>query len=86
MIDNISYAAIYIVEALIAWQYFSYVFIPKHNKRTTGLLLVLSYSIMFAISRLDLFWLNTMSFFLGNLFCIYVLFEVDLQRFFYFSS
>lgn len=80
MIENISYAAIYIVEALIAWQYFSYVFIPKHNKKTTGLLLVLSYSIMFAISRLDLFWLNTMSFFLGNLFCIYVLFEVDLKK------
>ena len=39
MIEIISYAVIYIVEALIAWQYFSSVFLSKYNKKTTALVL-----------------------------------------------
>ena len=80
MIEIISYAVIYIVEALIAWQYFSSVFLSKYNKKTTALVLTLSYAIMFAISRLGLYWLNTLSFFFGNLFCIHVLFQVDHKK------
>ena len=80
MIEIISYAIIYIVEALIAWQYFSSVFISKYSKKTTALVLTLSYAIMFAISRLGLYWLNTLSFFFGNLFCIHVLFQVDHKK------
>ena len=80
MIEIISYAVIYIVEALIAWQYFSSVFLSKYNKKTTALVLTLSYAIMFAISRLGLYWLNTLSFFFGNLFCIHVLFQVDHRK------
>lgn len=80
MVEIISYAVIYIVEALIAWQYFSSVFLSKYNKKTTALVLTLSYAIMFAISRLGLYWLNTLSFFFGNLFCIHVLFQVDHRK------
>lgn len=80
MVEIISYVVIYIVEALIAWQYFSSVFMSKYNKKTTALILTLSYTIMFAISRLGLYWLNTLSFFFGNMICIYVLFQVDHKR------
>ena len=41
MIEIISYAIIYIVEALIAWQYFSSVFLSKYSKKTTALVLTL---------------------------------------------
>ena len=80
MLENISYAVIYIVEALIAWQYFSSVFNSKYSRKISGTFLITCYAIMFIISRLDLYWLNTISFFIGNLFCICLLFQVDIKK------
>lgn len=80
MVETISYMLIYIVEAIIACQYFFSVFETNHSKKTAYLVLNLGYFVMFAISKLGFFWINTLSFFLINMLCIYILFKADIKK------
>lgn len=70
------YIIIYLVEALILWQYTSNLFIPKYSKYVTCISLSIFYSILFLISLLDLFWLNTVSFSLINFIFISIFYDV----------
>lgn len=66
IIENISYAIVYIAEALIAWLYYEYLFDRKKKYSITLSLYGLSYSILFLIYYLDITILNTLGFFLFN--------------------
>lgn len=70
------YIIIYLVEALILWQYSSNLFIPKYSKYITCISLSIFYSILFLISLLDLFWLNAISFSLINFLFIFIFYDV----------
>ncbi len=74
------YFVIYIAEAFIAWQYFSAVFFSKFRKRVIFLTLSIGYLILFFISFKEIYWLNTISFFLINLICILILFKADIKK------
>lgn len=74
------YFVIYIAEAFISWQYFSTVFLEKFRKRVIFLTLSIGYLILFFISFKELYWLNTLSFFLINLICILILLKVDIKK------
>lgn len=74
------YFVIYIAEAFIAWQYFSAVFFSKFRKRVIFLTLSIGYLILFFISFKEIYWLNTISFFLINLICIPILFKADIKK------
>lgn len=80
MLEFISYAIIYIIEAIIAGQYCSAILESKYSSRKTYLTLTVSYGLMFLISRFGIFWLNTCSFFIGNILCICMLFHTKLKN------
>lgn len=77
--QTLSYLIIYIVEAVIAWQYFSAIFLPKFRKRVNIPIIVFGYFIMFLISLKEVYWLNTIIFCILNLICIHFLFKTDLK-------
>lgn len=76
----ITYFVIYIAEAFIAWQYFSSVFWSKFSKRLTLLNITIGYCILFLISFKEIYWLNTICFFIMNLFCLQILFKTNIKK------
>ena len=80
MWQTLSYFVIYIAEALIAWQYFSTVFLSDYKKRFNLLLVILGYFLMFLICQINIFVLNTLSFFGINFLIIYKLFKTDTKK------
>lgn len=71
------YLIIYIAEAIIAWQYFSSIFFSRFRKRINFLVITVGYFLLFLISFKEIYWLNTISFFVINLICIVILFKTD---------
>ena len=78
--QTITYFVIYIAEALIAWQYFSSIFWSKFSKRLTLLNITIGYCILFLISFKEIYWLNTICFFIMNLFCLQILFKTNIKK------
>lgn len=67
----VCYIVIYFVEALIIWLYCNDLFTAKYSDRRTGLALSASYSLLFFLSLLDLYWLNGAAFLIVNFLFIF---------------
>lgn len=64
--EIVCYVIVYFVEALILWLYCNDLFTAKYSDRRTGLALFASYSLLFFLSLLDLYWLNGAAFLIVN--------------------
>lgn len=53
-----SYFLCFIVEAVILLQYVSHLFVPKHSTKSRLFLLTILYTLLFAVSFLNIKWLN----------------------------
>lgn len=73
--EIVCYVIIYFVEALILWLYCSDLFTAKYSLRRTILLLSASYSLLFFLSLLDLYWLNGIAFLIVNFLLIFLFYD-----------
>ena len=69
------YICIYIVEALILWQYCVRMFHTKHSSLTTFVFSIIVYIIPFIVVFQDNFWLNTLLFACANFVYIFAFFK-----------
>lgn len=65
-VENISYAFVFVAEALIAWLYYEYLFARKKDLPTIAAVFGLGYLLLFVVYFLNITILNTMSFFAVN--------------------
>jgi two-component system sensor histidine kinase AgrC len=72
------YAAVYFLEACILWQYCRNLFPSKCPRQVEAFFLFTGYSILFAGSFFDNYWLNLALFFLVNLSCIFIMYQPKL--------
>lgn len=72
------YAAVYILEACILWQYCRNLFPSKYTRQQEAVFLFLGYSVLFAASFFDNSWLNLVLFFFINLICIFIMYQHKL--------
>lgn len=77
--ESICYAIIFIAEAIIAWLYFSHMFRPKIANRAVTLFFLFGYSILFALSRVDLVVVNAGAFFVINAVIVLICFDCGLK-------
>lgn len=75
---SICYAVIYILEACILWQYCRNLFSSKYTRQCEAAVLFLGYSVLFAGSFFDNYWLNLTLFFIVNLACILIMYQPKL--------
>lgn len=75
---SICYAVIYILEACILWQYCQNLFSSKYPRQNEAVFLFLGYFILFAGSFFDNYLLNLILFFLVNLICIFIIYQIKL--------
>lgn len=80
MTQTMIYFITYVAEAIIGWQYFSSIFSSSYQKNTCFLSIIVGYLVMFFISIKELYWLNTISFFLINTICIRFLYQSDIKK------
>lgn len=59
MEEIICYAILYLVEAVIAWLYFEYLFERKHNVYVTILAFIAAYFLCYLLFNLNFTWVNT---------------------------
>lgn len=72
------YAATYILEACILWQYCRNLFPSKYPRQIEAVFLFTGYSVLFIGSLFDNYWLNLALFFLVNFACIYIMYQPKL--------
>ena len=71
----ICYLLIYIIEALILWQYCSNIFSAKYSSFINSFFALLAYIIPFIVVFSENFWLNTVLFCIANFVYIYLIYE-----------
>ena len=74
-IETVSYAIVFLAEALIAWLYYESLFARRRKPFRIFAAFLIGYAILFGISRIDNIILNTSSFFLVNLFLAWFLYH-----------
>ena len=74
------FAAVYVIEALIAWQYFHSIFEQKRKNWQLAACLLVGYSILFVISQYATFWTNTASFFIINVLIMRLFYGTGLKE------
>ena len=75
---SICYAVIYILEAFILWQYCRNLFSSKYTRQQEAMFLFLGYSVLFAGSCFDNYRINIVLFFIVNLICIFIIYQLKL--------
>jgi len=80
------YLCIYIVEALILWQYCSAMFLSKHSPILECCSAVLFYIIPFLTVFHENFWINTIIFLIANLFYILFIYKTDWSTAFFHAT
>jgi len=75
---HICYAVIYILEVCILWQYCRNLFTSKYTRQREAAILFVGYSVLFAGSFFDNYRINLALFFMVNLICIFVLYQLKL--------
>lgn len=65
--QTITYFIIFVTEALIAWQYLDAIFYPKYKKTISFFASLIGYLLLFFVSFKEIYWLNTISFFVINI-------------------
>ncbi len=76
---------VYILEALMAWQYFDNVFVSRCDKMLKGAFFLLGYSAMFLVWLADIFWLNYLIFACINGILVFVLYYSDIKKSIFYS-
>ncbi len=79
MEEIICYAVLYLVEALIAWLYFDYLFERKHNVGFTISMFAVGYIFCFFIYEIDRTWVNMISCFIVNLTLAFWLYDCNIK-------
>ena len=73
---TICYCIIYLIEALILWQYATNLLRPKYNRCYEGLLLLCLYSILLFIFSEQSFLINTTSFLIANFIFLIIMYHL----------
>ncbi len=76
MAITISYMVVYIIEALILWQYCSGLFSKIYSERVEGICFLSSYTLLYLISFFEIFWINLISFTIINFIIIFILYDI----------
>lgn len=76
---------VYILEALMAWQYFDNIFVSRFDKRLKGSFIIIGYSVMFLFWLADIFWLNYLIFACINGILVFVLYYSDIKKSIFYS-
>lgn len=79
MEEIICYAVLHMVEALIAWLYFDYLFERKHNLYFTISMFAVGYIFCFFIYEIDRTWVNIISCFIVNLISACWLYDCNIK-------
>lgn len=79
MAENVTYLLVYFLEALIMWQYASRLFYSKRKKWVEGLIISGGYIVLFILSRLDIYFINGIAFWIVNTLMLYYLFDINLK-------
>lgn len=74
-IETVCYAIVFLVEALIAWLYYEYLFARRQKPSRIFAAFLIGYAVLFGISRIDNIILNTFAFFCMNLFLLWFLYH-----------
>ena len=75
---RICYAVIYILEACILRQYCRNLFSSKYSGQLEAVFLFVGYSVLFAGSFFDNYWMNILLFFIINLIYIFIIYKLKL--------
>lgn len=73
---TIFYLFIYCMEGFIFFLYADRIFTVRNSRRACLLWICMLYGLLFLFSFSDLIWLKTISFFLANFLCLFLLFRV----------
>ncbi len=73
---TISYMIVYIIEALILWQYCSCLFSRIYSVKYESICLFAAYTVLYLISFSEIFWINLISFTVINFIIIIILYDV----------
>lgn len=76
----ICYLLIYLVEAFIAWQYATAIFVETKDRKTIAFVYLSTYFCIFLLSHIKMFWFNTLSFFVFNSFIFFFLYDVRIKH------
>lgn len=85
MTANICYLIVYIIEALIAWQFFSGLYIKNRNNRIQFSCFLGAYIGLFFISQMNVFWINVVAFLFINIILVMFLYDVPIKSCLFFS-
>lgn len=84
MLIKICYIVIYILEACILWQYCKNLFPSKYSGQWEAFALLFCYSLLFACSLWESFWINLFMFFMVNFIYILLMYTLNwLTAFFH---
>ena len=78
--QTITYFIIFVTEALIAWQYLDAIFYPKYKKTISFFASIIGYLLLFFVSFKEIYWLNTLAFFVINIIYSYVFFKAGMKK------
>lgn len=76
---SICYLIVYIIEALIAWQFFSNLYIKKRGNFMQLGCFLSSYIGVFSISLINVFWLNVVAFLFVNMILAIFLYDAPMK-------
>jgi len=78
--EQICYAAVFLLEALIAWLYFEHLFSKRKGFIPQLIIFLPGYLLLYFISLADNMWINTGTFFVVNVALAYVLYLCNLKQ------
>lgn len=84
--EQICYAAVFLLESLIAWSYFEHLFSRRRRSIPCLLMYVLCYLLLYFLSLAGNMWINTGSFFVINTVLAYVLYLCNFKQAFLHSA
>lgn len=79
IIERLLYAVVYVVEAITAWLYFSYIYKQIKSNQYTFLSFSLGYTVLFFTSKFDVLLLNGTLFFVVNTIILYLNYSCEIK-------
>lgn len=83
MIDFINVSISYLIELIVAWQYFHSFYYSKKIKRTEIILMTSGYILLFCLFWLRVLWLNAVDFIIINAFLCFCLYSSNIVTSFF---
>ena len=79
MAKDVCYIIVYVIEALIAWQFFVGIYVPKRKPIIQAGSFLLGYVLLFLISKQDIFWINIVMFLICNMLLVLLMFSATVK-------